>query len=193
MTATTGATCSFIRGVLIPCLLAISRWSIQSIGGIRTLRYPHRANQEVGRRAWRDIHRSNYPPVYHWTTSSNTNGSALVVFEANLTDSPRLANNTLVAAIEVRAETAKTGFALWIDAGDGTWQRSNSGAAKVGTPKVVSYQTSTGASGLVRVALGLFAVPEKKGEVLEGATLLSVDLLGPIVVSVVGAPYSNFH
>ena len=50
--------------------------------------------------------------------------------------------------------------------------------------------TSTGGSGVVRVALGLFSV--SKGSP-SAATSLSVELLGPVVPSVVGAPYDELY
>ena len=133
---------------------------------------------------------SNYPSTFRWSTNSHGNGSALVVLEEQLRTAPRLANTTLYAAVEVQALSGQTGFAIWLDSGDGTWQQSLSEALPVNGPRTLSYQISTGGSGVVRVALGLF--PVSKGSP-SSATSLSVELLGPVVVSVVGAPYDELY
>eukprot|EP01052_Picozoa_sp_SAG31_P013091 SAG31_NODE_780_length_12148_cov_7.369295_4_plen_648_part_00 len=131
---------------------------------------------------------SNYPPTYRWNTSSTGNGSALVVFEEKLQIARRLANNTLYAAIEVQALTVDTGFAIFLDGGSGTWQQSSHEAFSVTESRVVSFQISTGASGVVRAALGLFWAAKTPPSTTHP---LSVELLGPVVVSPVGTPYNE--
>ena len=130
--------------------------------------------------------KSNYPPAHRWTTGA-ANGSALVVFEEELSEAPRLANATLYAAVEVQVLSPATGFAIWIDAGDGKWQQSSGGSMEVAQPKVTSYQATTGASGVARVAVGLFSTA--KPPPVAGS--LTAELLGPVVVSLVGAPYEQ--
>ena len=129
--------------------------------------------------------KSNYPPAHRWTTGAN--GSALVVFEEELSKAPRLANATLYAAVEVQVLSPATGFAIWIDAGDGKWQQSSGGSMEVAQPKVTSYQATTGASGVARVAVGLFSTAKPP----PAAGSLTAELLGPVVVSLVGAPYEQ--